>query len=72
MPIRPIVLASAVLTASSLFAVQAASANEQFMFTSVRHIPDWQIDAGVQAATRACDPDDRRVLNLMRRVAGSN
>lgn len=30
------------------------------MFASVKHIPDWQVDSGVQAATRACDPNSRQ------------
>ena len=56
----PTVLAIAFLAAPALFTVQAASAGEQYMFASMRHIPDWQVDSGVQAATRACDPSGRQ------------
>jgi hypothetical protein len=53
-------LAIAFLAAPALLAVQPASAGEQYVFASVKHIPDWQVDSGVQAATRACDPSGRQ------------
>lgn len=53
-------LAIALLAAPALFTIQPALADEQYVFASVKHVPDWQVDAGVQAATRACDPNGRK------------
>ena len=53
-------LAIAFLAAPALFTIQPALAAERYVFASVKHIPDWQVDSGVQAATRACDPSGRQ------------
>ncbi|MEJ0076543.1 MAG: hypothetical protein WDO17_14040 [Alphaproteobacteria bacterium] len=53
-------LAIALLAVSSVLLAPAASANQRFLFQSVRHVPDSEVDARVQAATQACDPTDRR------------
>ena len=56
----PTIVAIALLAAPALFTARTASAGQTWIFESVKHLPEWQVQPLEQAATRACDPGNRK------------
>jgi len=56
----PTLVAIALLAAPVLLTARTASAGQTWVFESVKHLPEWQVEPLEQAATRACDPANRK------------